>query len=154
MVTITDARFPGDVTVVRALLREYAAALPVDLDFQDFEAEVATLPGKYARPKGRLLLARNDDRVLGCIGMRPLNGTDCEMKRLYVRPEARGLQLGRQLVERLCEEAREAGYTRMFLDTLPTMETAQRLYAQLGFEATAAYVFNPVAGTKYMVRNL
>ena len=154
MVTITDARFPDDDTIVRALLREYAAALPVDLDFQDFEVEVATLPGKYARPQGRLLLARNDDRVLGCIGMRPLNGTDCEMKRLYVRPDARGLQLGRQLVERLCDEAREAGYTRMFLDTLPTMETAQRLYAQLGFEETAAYVFNPVAGTKYMVRAL
>ena len=86
--------------------------------------------------------------------MRALNGTDCEMKRLYVRPDARGLQLGRQLVERLCEEARNAGYTRMFLDTLPTMETAQRLYAQLGFEETEAYVFNPVAGTKYMVRML
>ena len=154
MVTITDARFPDDAAIVRTLLREYAAALPVDLDFQDFEAEVATLPGKYARPQGRLLLARNDDRVLGCIGMRPLNATDCEMKRLYVRPDARGLQLGRQLVERLCEEAREAGYTRMFLDTLPTMETAQRLYAQLGFEETEAYVFNPVAGTKYMVRML
>jgi len=154
MVTITDAHFPDDVDIVRTLLREYAAALPVDLDFQDFEAEVATLPGKYARPQGRLLLARSDGRVLGCIGMRALNGTDCEMKRLYVRPDARGLQLGRQLVERLCEEARNAGYTRMFLDTLPTMEAAQRLYAQLGFEETQAYVFNPVAGTKYMVRML
>jgi len=154
MVTINDARFPGDVTIVRAVLREYADALPVDLDFQDFEAEVATLPGKYARPQGRLLLARSDGRVLGCIGMRALNGTDCEMKRLYVRRDARGLQLGRQLVERLCEEARNAGYTRMFLDTLPTMEAAQRLYAQLGFEETEAYVFNPVAGTKYMVRML
>ena len=152
--TIQDAHFPDDVDIVRTLLREYAAALPVDLDFQDFEAEVATLPGKYARPQGRLLLARSDGRVLGCIGMRALNGTDCEMKRLYVRPDARGLQLGRQLVERLCEEARNAGYTRMFLDTLPTMETAQRLYAQLGFEETQAYVFNPVAGTKYMVRML
>jgi len=152
--TIQDAHFPDDVDIVRTLLREYAAALPVDLDFQDFEAEVATLPGKYARPQGRLLLARSDGRVLGCIGMRALNGTDCEMKRLYVRPDARGLQLGRQLVERLCEEARNAGYTRMFLDTLPTMETAQRLYAQLGFEETEAYVFNPVAGTKYMVRML
>jgi ribosomal protein S18 acetylase RimI-like enzyme len=152
--TIQDAHFPDDVDIVRTLLREYAAALPVDLDFQDFEAEVATLPGKYARPRGRLLLARDGDRVLGCIGMRALNGTDCEMKRLYVRPDARGLQLGRQLVERLCEEARNAGYTRMFLDTLPTMEAAQRLYAQLGFEETQAYVFNPVAGTKYMVRML
>ena len=154
MVTINDARFPGDVTIVRALLREYADALPVDLDFQDFEAEVATLPGKYARPQGRLLLASNDHRVLGCIGMRPLNGTDCEMKRLYVRPDARGMNLGRLLVERLLDEARNAGYARMFLDTLPTMSAAQRLYVQLGFEETEAYVFNPVAGTKYMVRTL
>ena len=153
-VTITDAGFPDDAAIVRTLLREYAAALPVDLDFQDFEAEVATLPGKYARPQGRLLLARRDGRVLGCIGMRPLAGNDCEMKRLYVRPGARGLNLGRLLVERLLDEARNAGYTRMFLDTLPTMETAQRLYAQLGFEETEAYVFNPVAGTKYMVRML
>jgi len=152
--TIQDAHFPDDVDIVRTLLREYAAALPVDLDFQDFEAEVATLPGKYARPQGRLLLARRDGRVLGCIGMRPLAGNDCEMKRLYVRPGARGLNLGRLLVERLLDEARNAGYTRMFLDTLPTMETAQRLYAQLGFEETEAYVFNPVAGTKYMVRML
>ena len=154
MVTITDARFPDDAAIVRTLLREYAAALPVDLDFQDFEAEVATLPGKYARPRGRLLLARDGNRVLGCIGMRPLAGNDCEMKRLYVRPDARGLNLGRLLVERLLDEARNAGYTRMFLDTLPTMEAAQRLYAQLGFEETEAYVFNPVAGTKYMVRML
>jgi GNAT superfamily N-acetyltransferase len=152
--TIQDAHFPDDVDIVRTLLREYAAALPVDLDFQDFEAEVATLPGKYARPRGRLLLARDGNRVLGCIGMRPLAGNDCEMKRLYVRPGARGLNLGRLLVERLLDEARNAGYTRMFLDTLPTMETAQRLYAQLGFEETEAYVFNPVAGTKYMVRML
>ena len=154
MVTITDARFPDDAAIVRTLLREYAAALPVDLDFQDFEAEVATLPGKYARPRGRLFLARDGNHVLGCIGMRPLAGNDCEMKRLYVRPGARGLNLGRLLVERLLDEARNAGYTRMFLDTLPTMETAQRLYAQLGFEETEAYVFNPVAGTKYMVRML
>ena len=153
-VTITDAGFPNDAAIVRMLLREYAAALPVDLDFQDFEAEVATLPGKYARPRGRLLLARDGNRVLGCIGMRPLAGSDCEMKRLYVRPDARGLNLGRLLVERLLDEARNAGYTRMFLDTLPTMEAAQRLYAQLGFEETEAYVFNPVAGTKYMVRML
>jgi len=154
MVTITDARFPDDAAIVRTLLREYAAALPVDLDFQDFEAEVATLPGKYARPRGRLFLARDGNHVLGCIGMRPLAGNDCEMKRLYVRPGARGLNLGRLLVERLLDEARNAGYTRMFLDTLPTMEAAQRLYAQLGFEETEAYVFNPVAGTKYMVRML
>lgn len=154
MVRIIDAAFPDDLATVRTLLLEYAASLPVDLDFQDFETEVATLPGKYARPRGRLLLARDDERVLGCIGMRPLTVNDCEMKRLYVRPEARGMQLGRQLVEHLCEEARGEGYTRMFLDTLPTMASAQRLYASMGFESTEAYVFNPVAGTQYMVRVL
>lgn len=154
MVRIIDAAFPDDLATVRTLLLEYAASLPVDLDFQDFETEVATLPGKYARPRGRLLLARDDERVLGCIGMRPLTGSDCEMKRLYVRPQARGMQLGRQLVERLCDEARSEGYTRMFLDTLPTMASAQRLYASMGFVPTEAYVFNPVAGTQYMVRVL
>ena len=154
MVRIIDARFPDDLATVRTLLLEYAASLPVDLDFQDFETEVATLPGKYARPRGRLLLAFDDDRVLGCIGMRPLDGGDCEMKRLYVRPEARGMQLGRRLVERLCDEARSEGYARMFLDTLPTMASAQRLYLSMGFAPTEAYVFNPVAGTQYMVRVL
>jgi GNAT superfamily N-acetyltransferase len=154
MATIRDATFPDDLDTVRALLREYAESLPVDLEFQDFEAEVATLPGKYARPHGRLLLAYDDDRVLGCIGLRALSGTDCEMKRLYVRPDARGLQLGRHLVERLCDEASSEGYARMFLDTLPTMVSAQLLYASMGFVPTDAYVFNPVAGTQYMMRRL
>ena len=151
---IVDASFPDDLPIVRALLREYAASLPVDLDFQDFETEVATLPGKYARPRGCLLIARDDERVLGCIGMRSLSDSDCEMKRLYVRPEARGMQLGRQLVERLCEYARNEGYARMFLDTLPTMVSAQQLYASMGFVPTEPYVFNPVEGTRYMVRAL
>lgn len=154
MLAIADATFPDDLDTVHALLREYAAALPVDLDFQDFDAELASLPGKYARPQGRFLLARDGDRVLGCIGMRPLASRDCEMKRLYVRPDARGHDLGRKLVARLCEEARDAGYARMFLDTLPTMVSAQRLYASLGFAPTEAYVFNPVAGTQYMVLTL
>jgi ribosomal protein S18 acetylase RimI-like enzyme len=154
MISISDARFPDDLDIVRTLLFEYAADLPVDLAFQGFDTEVATLPGKYARPQGCLLIARDGDRVLGCIGLRPLAGTDCEMKRLYVRPDARGLQLGRQLVARLCDEARNAGYTRMFLDTLPTMASAQRLYASMGFEPTSSYVFNPVPGTKYMVLRL
>lgn len=151
MIEIVDADLTRDLDAVRALFREYAAGLEVDLDFQDFDAEVAALPGKYARPGGRLLLAKENDRVLGCICMRPLSKTDCEMKRLYVRPEARGHQLGRRLVERLCEEGRTAGYARMFLDTLPSMATAQQLYAELGFVPTDAYVFNPVPGTMYLV---
>lgn len=154
MIAILDAAFPEDLDTVRALFREYAAGLDVDLDFQDFDAELAALPGKYARPEGRLLLAKENDRVLACICMRPLSGADCEMKRLYVRPDARGHQLGRRLVQRLCDEAKSAGYTRMFLDTLPTMATAQQLYADLGFVPTEAYVFNPVPGTKFLVRAL
>jgi GNAT superfamily N-acetyltransferase len=152
MIAIVDAAFPEDLETVRALFREYATGLEVDLDFQDFDAEVAALPGKYARPGGRLLLARDGDRIFGCVGLRPLSTEACEMKRLFVRPEARGLQLGRRLVERLCEEAKDAGYARMFLDTLPSMTAAQQLYADLGFVPTQAYVFNPVPGTKYLVR--
>ena len=151
MIAIDDAAFPQDLATVRALFREYAAGLEVDLDFQDFDAELAALPGKYARPGGRVLLAKDGDRVLGCACMRPLSADDCEMKRLYVRSEARGHHLGRRLVERLCDEAKVAGYARMFLDTLPSMTAAQHLYADLGFVPTDAYVFNPVPGTKYMV---
>jgi GNAT superfamily N-acetyltransferase len=154
MIAIIDAAFPKDLDTVRALFREYASGLEVDLDFQDFDAEVAALPGKYARPAGRFLLAKDGDRVLGCVCLRPLSANDCEMKRLYVRAEARGHQLGRRLVERLCDEAKTAGYARMFLDTLPTMATAQQLYADLGFVPTDAYVFNPVPGTKYMVLDI
>lgn len=151
MIEILDAAFPEDLDTVRALFREYASALEVDLDFQDFDAELAALPGKYARPGGRLLLAKDGDHVLGCVCLRPLSAADCEMKRLYVRSEARGHRLGRRLVERVCDEARAAGYARMFLDTLPSMTAAQQLYADLGFVPTDAYVFNPVPGTKYMV---
>ena len=152
MIAIVDAVFPEDLDTVRALFGEYASGLEVDLDFQDFDAELAALPGKYARPGGRLLLAKDGDRVLGCVCLRPLSAQDCEMKRLYVRAEARGHQLGRRLVERLCDEAKHAGYARMFLDTLPSMATAQQLYADLGFVPTQAYVFNPVPGTKFLVR--
>src|SRR5688572_10196267 len=129
MIDIRDARFPEDLTVVRGLFREYADGLGVDLAFQDFEAEVAGLPGKYARPSGRLLIAWRGGEALGCIGLRPLEGDACEMKRLYVRPTARGEQLARRLAERLCDEAREVGYARICLDTLPTMGAAQGLYA-------------------------
>ncbi|MUV14738.1 GNAT family N-acetyltransferase [Noviluteimonas gilva] len=154
MIAIDDAAFPEDLATVRALFREYASGLEVDLDFQDFDAELAALPGKYARPGGRVLLAKDGERVLGCVCLRPLSADDCEMKRLYVRPDARGLRLGRRLVERLCDEAKDSGYSRMFLDTLPSMATAQQLYADIGFVPTQAYVFNPVPGTKYLRRDL
>jgi ribosomal protein S18 acetylase RimI-like enzyme len=154
MIEIHPADLPREADDVRTLLREYADGLGVDLCFQDFESELAALPGKYAPPRGRLLLARRGDELLGCVALRPLDERDCEMKRLYVRPQARGERLGRRLAERLIAEARAAGYARICLDTLPAMASAQSLYAALGFEPIAPYVFNPVPGTKFLALEL
>lgn len=139
---------------MHALFRDYQAALGVDLEFQHFAAEVAGLPGSYAPPGGRLLLARQHGRAAGCVAMQPLQGTACEMKRLYVRPECRGTGLGRVLAERIMAEARGIGYTRMFLDTLPSMKGAQQLYERLGFRDVAPYRYNPVPGTRFMAADL
>ena len=140
----------ADMAVVRDLFREYQRELGVDLGFQDFEAELAGLPGAYAPPRGRLLLARRADEVAGCVALRPLADGDCEMKRLYVRNEFRAAKLGLLLAARLIAEARALGYRRMCLDTLPSMARAQRLYESLGFRDIAPYRFNPVPGTRYM----
>lgn len=148
-ISIRDAG-ADDIDDVRALFREYEAAIGVDLCFQGFEAELAGLPGDYAPPGGRLLLAGTADRRAGCIALRPIDSETGEMKRLYVRPEFRAARLGRHLVERLIAEARSIGYRRMCLDTLPTMQTAQRLYESLGFHDIAPYRPNPVVGTRYM----
>jgi len=128
------------------LFREYAASLPFALDFQDFEGELTGLPGAYAPPRGSLLLARG----AGCVGLRPLDETICEMKRLYVRRSARGAGLGRLLAEAVIGEGRRLGYARMRLDTVPGMETAQVLYAQLGFREIAPYRVNPVPGARFL----
>jgi ribosomal protein S18 acetylase RimI-like enzyme len=154
MTDIRPAEFPRDFARVRSLLREYADGLGVGLDFQGFEAEMAQLPGKYAAPAGRLLLAWSGTETVGCVALRPLDGNSCEMKRLYVRPQARGEQLGRRLAQHICKEAREAGYSRICLDTLPTMGAAQELYRSLGFKPTEPYVFNPITGTKYLALDL
>jgi ribosomal protein S18 acetylase RimI-like enzyme len=149
-IEISQASDADDVDVVRRLFLEYQEALGVDLDFQDFASEVAGLPGDYAPPRGRLLVARDGDEAAGCVAMRPLDGDVCEMKRLYVRPDYRSAGVGRRLAERVIDEARAAGYRRMYLDTLPTMAGAQRLYERLGFRDIAPYRHNPIAGTRYL----
>jgi GNAT superfamily N-acetyltransferase len=135
-----------DLDEIRTMLREYAAWLEIDLCFQNFEQELAGLPGEYAPPGGRLLIAEG----AGCVALRPIDSEICEMKRLYVRPSHRGTGLGRSLILAIIEEARAAGYLRMRLDTMPKMDSAQRLYAALGFRDIPAYRYNPEPGARFL----
>ena len=138
----------------REVFGEYAAGLGVALDFQGFEAELASLPGDYAAPRGALLLAMIDGQVAGCCALRPIDNVDypnaAEMKRLYVRKAFRGFGLGRQLAEAILDAARAAGYHSVLLDTLDEMEAARQLYAELGFEEIAPYYHNPLQGAHYL----
>jgi putative acetyltransferase len=138
----------------RDLVREYAASLNVSLDFQNFDDELLHFETEYAPPAGAFFLARNDKEFLGCGAFRRFSATDCEMKRLYVRPAARNLGLGRRLAVALITEAKSLGYTRMLLDTLPTMHSAQALYSSLGFVPTEPYRFNPIEGSAYLKLDL
>lgn len=148
--SIVRAESPAAIETARALFRRYADSLGVDLSFQGFDEELAGLPGDYAPPRGRLLLAERDGHAVGCIALRPLEAGICEMKRLYVAPEARGSGAGRALVEAILAEARSLGYERMRLDTLPIMGTARALYRSFGFRPVPAYRFNPIEGTEFL----
>ena len=135
---------------IRDLFREYADSIEVDLGFQGFAEELAGLPGGYSAPDGRLLIALREADAAGCVALRRLDRETAELKRLYVRPAFRGSGLGRLLAERAIAEAREAGYRRIRLDTLPTMAGARRLYADLGFVDIAPYRHNPVPGSAFL----
>lgn len=148
---IVQAHIPEHTDQARSLFREYAAWLGLDLCFQNFEKELAELPGAYAPPAGRLLLAFENDQLAGCVAFRKLSDGVCEMKRLFLRPQFHGKGRGRQLAEAIIAEARGAGYERMRLDTLPDqMGKAIALYRSLGFKEIEAYYKNPVPGALFM----
>ena len=146
-----QAETPEQIEVARKLFEEYAAWVEISLCFQNFDQELAGLPGDYTPPSGRLLLAYEEDQLAGCIALRELENGACEMKRLYLRPSFRGKGLGRELAEKIIDEARRIGYKRMCLDTLPgRMDQALSLYRSLGFKEISPYYVNPVEGATFM----
>lgn len=154
LIQLITPRGTDELDTVREIFREYARGLGVDLCFQSFDQELASLPGDYASPRGALLLARVDGEVAGCCALRPLDSADypnaAEMKRLYVRKAFRGFGLGRSLAEAVLDAARQAGYASVLLDTLDDMEAARALYVELGFEEIPPYYHNPIPGAHYL----
>ena len=151
---ICQAITPEQIVLLRTLFEEYAGWLGIDLSFQGFAAELAGLPGVYAPPRGRLLLALAVNGVSGCVALRPLGDGVCEMKRLFVRSGFRGQGVGKLLAEQIVEEARAIGYRMMRLDTLPSMQGAIRLYETLGFTRRTAYYETPLPDTVFMELHL
>jgi len=149
--SIFPAETAGGIAQARELFLEYAQSLGFSLCFQNFDGELAALPGDYAPPAGRLLLAEYEGQVVGCVALHKLDSCICEMKRLYLRPQSRGKGIGRALAERIIAEARPIGYQRMRLDTVePVMKDAVEMYRKLGFREIAPYCTNPIAGALYM----
>ena len=151
--TVAEAT-SADLEAIRSMLLEYADWLKVDLCFQGFSKELAGLPGEYARPKGALYIARSGENVIGMVALRGREDGRAEMKRLYVRPTARGLGLGQLLINTVVEAARQRDYKTIVLDTLPVMHAAQRLYEVNGFRDIAPYYNSPIAGTRFMALDL
>ena len=151
---ICQAATGEQIATIRSLFEEYAGWLRIDLCFQGFSDELGSLPGLYAPPRGRLLLASLGDESAGCVALRPAGDTVCEMKRLFVRPAHQGHSLGRRLAERAIAEARVIGYSTMVLDTLPFMQRAIRLYEALGFLRRSAYYDTPLHETVFMELHL
>ncbi|MFZ0277428.1 MAG: GNAT family N-acetyltransferase [Candidatus Sulfotelmatobacter sp.] len=149
--SISQAESPAQISQARELFLEYAQSLGFSLCFQNFEKELAELPGDYAPPEGRLLLAECEGQLAACVALHKLEPRICEMKRLYLRPQFRGKGLGRALAERIIAEARQIGFQRMRLDTVePVMKDAVAMYRKLGFKGIAPYRPNPIAGAMYM----
>jgi len=147
---IFDAHSDDRLATIRTLFQTYESSLDTDLCFQQFEAELAGLPGDYAPPNGCLLLAQIEEKPAGCIALRRLDDATCEMKRLFVLPEFQGKRLGRGLVDALISRARQIGYRRIRLDTLPSMERAISMYESLGFVDIEPYRPNPIEGARYL----
>ena len=147
---IVAGHTPENLPAVRELFVEYAKATGLDFCFQNFDQELAELPGKYAPPSGRLFLALNGELSVGCVALRKLEDSFCEMKRLYVRPQFRKQSTGRRLAEAIIVAAREIGYERMRLDTLASMKPAIALYESLGFRRIDAYYQNPIPEVVYL----
>ena len=154
VIEILSPRHEADLLQTKEIFLAYAKAINIDLCFQDFDTELANLPGDYSPPRGALLLAWVDQKLAGCCAMRPIDSSDyanaAEMKRLFVRPEFRGLGLGRQLAESIIDAARMSGYDSVLLDTLDDMEIARAMYEGLGFKEIPPYYHNPLAGAHYL----
>jgi GNAT superfamily N-acetyltransferase len=150
MIHLFEPSAPAHWQEARCLVEAYAASLDLDLSFQNFDDEIERLPTEYGPPRGAFLLAEASGRAIGCVGLRAFDPTTGEIKRLYVDPAARGLGAGRALAEGIVARAREIGYARLVLDTLPSMSEARALYVRLGFAPIAPYRFNPVPGTSFL----